>query len=143
MVKPPKKRSALVRLLLDNHHHWPGLIWLTALMLLSGLFKSLSADYLGRAVDQGMAGNYQAMSWSIGVTLAMVLADAVRLGVFNVETARTVERMFLDIKRQVFGAVASCQLSAFERGMKGGDVLSRSPKTCPPFPSDSPSPLPG
>lgn len=125
MVKPPKKRPALVRLLLDNRHHWPGLIWLTALMLLSGLFKSLSADYLGRAVDQGMAGNYQAMSWSIGVTLAMVLADAVRLGVFNVETARTVEQMFLDIKRQVFGAVASCQLSAFEWGMQGGDVLSR------------------
>lgn len=125
MVKPLKKRPALVRLLLDNHHHWPGLIWLTALMLLSGLFKSLSADYLGRAVDQGMAGNYPAMSWSIGITLAMVLADAVRLGVFNVETARTVERMFLDIKRQVFGAVAGCQLSAFERGMQGGDVLSR------------------
>ena len=111
--------------MLDHRRHWPGLLWLTGLMLVSGLFKSLSADYLGRAVDQGMAGDFQAMSWSIGVTLLMVLADAVRLGVFNVETARTVERMFLDVKRQVFGSVAGCQLSAFEHGMQGGDVLSR------------------
>lgn len=125
MAKKTKRRPALVRLMLDNRRHWPGLIWLTALMLVSGLFKSLSADYLGRAVDQGMAGDFQAMSWSIGVTLLMVLADAVRLGVFNVETARTVERMFLDVKRQVFGSVAGCQLSAFEHGMQGGDVLSR------------------
>ena len=125
MAKKPKRRPALVQLLLDHRRHWPGLLWLTGLMLVSGLFKSLSADYLGRAVDQGMAGDFQAMSWSIGVTLLMVLADAVRLGVFNVETARTVERMFLDIKRQVFGTVAGCQLSAFEHGMQGGDVLSR------------------
>lgn len=107
MAKKTKRRPALVRLMLDNRRHWPGLIWLTALMLVSGLFKSLSADYLGQAVDQGMEGDFQAMSWSIGVTLLMVLADAVRLGVFNVETARTVERMFLDVKRQVFGSVAS------------------------------------
>ena len=125
MAKKTKRRPALVRLMLDNRRHWPGLIWLTALMLVSGLFKSLSADYLGQAVDQGMEGDFQAMSWSIGVTLLMVLADAVRLGVFNVETARTVERMFLDVKRQVFGSVAGCQLSAFEHGMQGGDVLSR------------------
>ena len=142
MVKPQKKRPALVRLLLDNRHYLPGLICLTARMALSGLFKALSANYLGRAVDQGMAGNYQAMSWSIGVTLAMVLTDAVRLGVFNVETARTVEQMFLDIKMQVFGAVASCQLSAFEQEMQGGDVLG-SPKTCPPVPRGFLSPLPG
>ena len=125
MAKKTKRRPALVRLMLDNRRHWPGLIWLTALMLVSGLFKSLSADYLGQAVDQGMEGDFQAMSWSIGVTLLMVLADAVRLGVFNVETARTVERVFLDVKRQVFGSVAGCQLSAFEHGMQGGDVLSR------------------
>ena len=120
-----KKKSSLARLLLDNRRHWPGLLWLTVLMLLSGLFKSLSADFLGRAVDLGVAGQMETMTWCIGVTLVMVVADAVRLGVFNVETARTVERMFLDIKRQVFRAVAGCKLSDFETGMQGGDVLSR------------------
>lgn len=120
-----KKKSSLARLLLDNRRHWPGLLWLTVLMLLSGLFKSLSADFLGRAVDLGVAGQMETMTWYIGVTLVMVVADAVRLGVFNVETARTVERMFLDIKRQVFRAVAGCKLSDFETGMQGGDVLSR------------------
>lgn len=120
-----KKRSSLARLLLDNRRHWPGLLWLTVLMLLSGLFKSLSADFLGRAVDLGVAGQMETMTWCIGVTLVMVVADAVRLGVFNVETARTVERMFLDIKRQVFRAVAGCKLPDFETGMQGGDVLSR------------------
>ncbi len=120
-----KKRPALIRLLLDNRHHWPGLIWLMVLMIASGLFKSLSADYLGRAVDWGMAGDFQAMTRCIVMTLLMVLADAVRLGVFNLETARTVERMFLDIKRQIFRAVTDCKLSAFETGMQGGDVLSR------------------
>ena len=120
-----KKKSSLARLLLDNRRHWPGLLWLTVLMLLSGLFKSLSADFLGRAVDLGVAGQMETMTWCIGVTLVMVVADAVRLGVFNVETACTVERMFLDIKRQVFRAVAGCKLSDFETGMQGGDVLSR------------------
>lgn len=120
-----KKKSSLARLLLDNRRHWLGLLWLTVLMLLSGLFKSLSADFLGRAVDLGVAGQMETMTWYIGVTLVMVVADAVRLGVFNVETARTVERMFLDIKRQVFRAVAGCKLSDFETGMQGGDVLSR------------------
>ncbi len=120
-----KKKSSLARLLLDNRRHWLGLLWLTVLMLLSGLFKSLSADFLGRAVDLGVAGQMETMTWCIGVTLVMVVADAVRLGVFNVETARTVERMFLDIKRQVFRAVAGCKLSDFETGMQGGDVLSR------------------
>lgn len=120
-----KKKSSLARLLLDNRRHWPGLLWLTVLMLLSGLFKSLSADFLGRAVALGVAGQMETMTWCIGVTLVMVVADAVRLGVFNVETARTVERMFLDIKRQVFRAVAGCKLSDFETGMQGGDVLSR------------------
>ena len=120
-----KKKSSLARLLLDNRRHWPGLLWLTVLMLLSGLFKSLSADFLGRAVDLGVAGQMETMTWYIGVTLVMVVADAVRLGVFNVETARTVERMFLDIKREVFRAVAGCKLSDFETGMQGGDVLSR------------------
>ena len=120
-----KEKYSLARLLLDNRRHWPGLLWLTVLMLLSGLFKSLSADFLGRAVDLGVAGQMETMTWCIGVTLVMVVADAVRLGVFNVETARTVERMFLDIKRQVFRAVAGCKLSDFETGMQGGDVLSR------------------
>ncbi len=120
-----KEKSSLARLLLDNRRHWPGLLWLTVLMLLSGLFKSLSADFLGRAVDLGVAGQMETMTWCIGVTLVMVVADAVRLGVFNVDTARTVERMFLDIKRQVFRAVAGCKLSDFETGMQGGDVLSR------------------
>ena len=120
-----KKKSSLARLLLDNRRHWPGLLWLTVLMLLSGLFKTLTADFLGRAVDLGVAGQMETMTWYIGVTLVMVVADAVRLGVFNVETARTVERMFLDIKRQVFRAVAGCKLSDVERGMQRGDVLSR------------------
>ena len=120
-----KEKYSLARLLLDNRRHWLGLLWLTVLMLLSGLFKSLSADFLGRAVDLGVAGQMETMTWCIGVTLVMVVADAVRLGVFNVETARTVERMFLDIKRQVFRAVAGCKLSDFETGMQGGDVLSR------------------
>ena len=120
-----KEKYSLALLLLDNRRHWLGLLWLTVLMLLSGLFKSLSADFLGRAVDLGVAGQMETMTWCIGVTLVMVVADAVRLGVFNVETARTVERMFLDIKRQVFRAVAGCKLSDFETGMQGGDVLSR------------------
>ena len=51
MAKKSKRRPALVQLLLDHRRHWPGLLWLTGLMLVSGLFKSLSADYLGQAVD--------------------------------------------------------------------------------------------
>ena len=33
------QKSALARLLRDNRAHWPGLIWLVVLMLLSGVFK--------------------------------------------------------------------------------------------------------
>lgn len=119
------QKSALVRLLCDNRAHWPGLIWLVVLMLLSGVFKSYAAEYLGQAIDLGMNAQMDGMMHSILITLIMYLCDAVRLGVFNAETARTVERMFLGIKRQAFDAVARCKLSAFDSDMQGGDVLSR------------------
>ena len=119
------QKSALVRLLRDNRAHWPGLIWLVVLMLLSGVFKSYAAEYLGQAIDLGMTAQMDGMMHSILITLIMYLCDAVRLGVFNAETARTVERMFLGIKRQAFSAVARCKLSAFDSDMQGGDVLSR------------------
>ena len=41
------KQSALLRLLSDNRKSIPGLIYLTALMLLSCLFKSFAAKFLG------------------------------------------------------------------------------------------------
>ena len=119
------QKSALACLLRDNRAHWPGLIWLVVLMLLSGVFKSYAAEYLGQAIDLGMNAQMDGMMHSILITLIMYLCDAVRLGVFNAETARTVERMFLGIKRQAFDAVARCKLSAFDSDMQGGDVLSR------------------
>ena len=119
------QKSALARLLRDNRAHWPGLIWLVVLMLLSGVFKSYAAEYLGQAIDLGMTAQMDGMMHSILITLIMYLCDAVRLGVFNAETARTVERMFLGIKRQAFSAVARCKLSAYDSDMQGGDVLSR------------------
>lgn len=119
------QKSALARLLRDNRAHWPGLIWLVVLMLLSGVFKSYAAEYLGQAIDLGMTAQMDGMMHSILITLIMYLCDAVRLGVFNAETARTIERMFLGIKRQAFSAVARCKLSAYDSDMQGGDVLSR------------------
>ena len=46
------QKSALARLLRDNRAYWPGLIWLVVLMLLSGVFKSYAAEYLGQAIDR-------------------------------------------------------------------------------------------
>lgn len=119
------KRSALAQLLMDNRAHWPGLIWLTLLMLLSGVFKSYAARFLGHAIDNGMAAQVDIAAKYLGITILMYLGDAVRLGIFNIETARTAERMFLDIKRKAFIAVSNCTLSAYESQMRGGDLLSR------------------
>ncbi len=119
------KRSCLVRLLLDNKKHFPGLFLLTALMLVSGLFKSYAARFLGLAIDSGVAAQMgDVVRYGI-LTLLMYGGDAVRLALFNIQTARVVERMFLDIKRQAFDAVAHASLAAYDADMKRGDILSR------------------
>lgn len=109
---PKKGTNCLLRLLGDNRAHWPGLIWLTALMMLSGVFKSYAASCFGLAIDMGIAAQLDGVTENILITMLMYLGDAVRLGVFNIATARTVERMFLDIKRKPFPSsrIANCPL---------------------------------
>ncbi|HML47504.1 MAG TPA: ABC transporter ATP-binding protein [Clostridia bacterium] len=119
--KPP----ALARLLADNRRHWARLAWLTGLMLLSGLFKSWAADAFGKTVDAGALGlAAQALRWGAAV-LVLYLLDAARLAVFNVETVRVVDGMFLDIKARVFEHIARAQMSAFESALAAGDLVAR------------------
>ena len=124
-MQKEQKRPALARLLADNRRHWARLMWLAGLMLLSGLFKSWAADAFGKTVDAGALGRAaDALRWG-GLVLAMYLLDAARLAVFNVETVRVVDGMFLDIKAQVFERVARVKMSAFENAVRAGDLIAR------------------
>ena len=119
------KKSSIIKILKEGRPYWLKLIGLVFLMLCSGVFKSLSAGFMGDAVDSGIALNTPEVLRCLCLAILMYLCDAVRLWLFNMYTAKSVDRMFLDIKVKAFEKISHSRLSDCQKQFSGGDLLSR------------------
>lgn len=120
-----RKKSAIIRIIKESRPYWIKLIGLILLMLCSGVFKSLGARFMGDAVDSGIASDIPEILRCLCLAILMYLCEAARLWLFNACTAKSMDRMFLDIKIKAFDKVAHCRLSDYQEQFSGGDLLSR------------------
>ncbi|MEG0767235.1 MAG: ABC transporter ATP-binding protein [Clostridia bacterium] len=117
------RKISVVRLLGDYGNYLPKVAFLVLLMILSGLLKSQASMGLGKLIHSSMLGDGQMALREGAMVLGLYALDALRLIVFNVQSARSVESMFLDIKQRLFNAMSRMDVTA--DAFTSGDFVSR------------------
>ena len=104
--------SPLFRFYYDNRKHLPGLVTIVALSLVSGVLKTLSAAYWGRAVDFGVAGLVEDMLFAAVLMALFILLDCLRTALHYRLIGHITEDMFLDVRARAFDKLTHADPSA-------------------------------
>ena len=117
--------SPLFRFYYDNRKHLPGLVTIVALSLVSGVLKTLSAAYWGRAVDFGVAGLVEDMLFAAVLMALFILLDCLRTALHYRLIGHITEDMFLDVRARAFDKLTHADPSALEETFRTGDIAAR------------------
>ena len=119
------ENSPLFRFYYDNRKHLPGLVTIVALSLVSGVLKTLSAAYWGRAVDFGVAGLVEDMLFAAVLMALFILLDCLRTALHYRLIGHITEDMFLDVRARAFDKLTHADPSALEETFRTGDIAAR------------------
>ncbi len=117
--------SPLIRFYYDNRRHLPGLVIIVALSLVSGVLKTLSATYWGRAVDLGVAGLIEEMLTAAGLMALFILLDCARTALHYRLIGRITEDMFLEVRARAFQSLTHADPAILEEHCRTGDAAVR------------------
>ncbi len=117
--------SPLIRFYYDNRRHLPGLVIIVALSLVSGVLKTLSATYWGRAVDLGVAGLIGEMLTAAGFMALFILLDCARTALHYRLIGRITEDMFLEVRARAFQSLTHADPAILEEHCRTGDAAVR------------------
>lgn len=117
--------TPLIRFYYDNRRHLPGLVTIVALSLVSGVLKTLSATYWGKAVDLGVAGLMDEMLWSAALMALFILLDCARTALHYRLIGHITEDMFLGVRARAFHKLTHADVSVLEEKFRSGDVAAR------------------
>ncbi len=98
---------------------------IVALSLVSGVLKTLSAAYWGRAVDFGVAGLVEDMLFAAVLMALFILLDCLRTALHYRLIGHITEDMFLDVRARAFDKLTHADPSALEETFRTGDIAAR------------------
>ena len=119
------ENSPLFRFYYDTRKHLPGLVTIVALSLVSGVLKTLSAAYWGRAVGFGVAGLVEDMLFAAVLMALFILLDCLRTALHYRLIGHITEDMFLDVRARAFDKLTHADPSALEETFRTGDIAAR------------------
>lgn len=117
--------SPLFRFYYDNRKHLPGLVTIVALSLVSGVLKTLSAAYWGKAVDLGVAGLIEDMLFAAALMALFILLDCARTALHYRLIGHITEDMFLGVRARAFEKLTRADAAVLDEKFRTGDIAAR------------------
>lgn len=117
--------SPLFRFYYDNRKHLPGLVTIVALSLVSGVLKTLSAAYWGKAVDLGVAGLIEDMLFAAALMALFILLDCARTALHYRLIGHITEDMFLGVRARAFEKLTHADSAVLDEKFRTGDIAAR------------------
>jgi len=118
-------KNPFLRLLRDNKRYWPGLLLMTLLAFLAGIFKTRAATLWGEAVDYGVGGQFDLMRLAAFGMLGFIALDGLRTALHYTVIGQVTERMFRGIRMSLFSVLSMADTATLENKTRSGDIALR------------------